>query len=296
MDYPSDLANMVGGKFYDGDAVNNIPPTNDRATEMNDVFDEIINVITAAGLTPDEDDLTQLSTAITTLIANGAHAVIIKGAVFEASVSNGEAVLWDNANSRFDEATADGTANNQAVGIADVTNSEVICFGETPVGLMSGMTPGAKQYLSDVAAGGLVEAAPTDVIKMGIAKSATVIFVDIDSSVTSVISSTFISSEQPITSAGPLAIAHGLGVAPKIVSAHFICKTAEQGYSIGDVVDISYVQDNTANRGMMLSWDSSDINIRFGSDAKSIVLTNKTSGAAVGATNSYWNLVVKAFS
>jgi len=146
---------------------------------------EIVNVITTAGLTPDAANNTQLASAIQSLIAAALSGVskdkiIIENATFEASVTDGKPVYFDGPNSRFDEAVADGTTLNQAIGIADVTNAQVIAFGETPAGLLSGMTPGAKQYLDATTPGAITETIPVDIVKIGIAKSATVLYVDID--------------------------------------------------------------------------------------------------------------------
>jgi len=181
MDYPSDVSvGLSGGKFTDGNPVTSLPPSLDRAVEQNAVFDELLAVIVAAGLTPDEANLTQLRDSITTLIQNGAHSVIISGAAFQASVTDGMPVYWDSGNAWFDEALANGTALDLAVGIANVTDGEVVCFGETPAGLMAGLTPGSRYYLDSVTPGALVTVAPADVVKIGLAKSATVMFVDID--------------------------------------------------------------------------------------------------------------------
>lgn len=72
MDYPKSTPNvgLVGGKFVDentstGQAGSLIP-----ATWGNSVTDELLAVIVAAGLTPSENDLTQLQKAIQTLAAS----------------------------------------------------------------------------------------------------------------------------------------------------------------------------------------------------------------------------------
>lgn len=168
------------GYFTDGDPQAAIPATIVDAEWANMVQEEVSNVIVGAGIALDKADRTQLRTAIQQMIAAGSHSVIIKNAVFEASVADGEAVKWDAANNRFDEAVADGTANNRAVGLADVTNSEVVAFGETRAGLVAGLTPGSRYYLDAAVPGALVEAAPNDRVSLGIAKAATVFFVDID--------------------------------------------------------------------------------------------------------------------
>lgn len=72
MDYPrSDAsARLYNGKFTDGDPVNSIPPSKDSASYQNMLFDELINVIENAGLTPDETNKSQLSQAINVLASN----------------------------------------------------------------------------------------------------------------------------------------------------------------------------------------------------------------------------------
>jgi len=167
--------------FTDGDPLVPIPPTIVDAEWANMVQEELVAVIVGAGLALNKADRTQLRAAITAMISGASKAVVIQGAVFGVSVVDGAAVYWDGVNNRFDEALADGTAIDLAVGIADVTNGEVICFGETRAGLVAGLTPGSKYYLDEVTVGGLVTAAPVDRVTVGIAKAATVLFVDIDS-------------------------------------------------------------------------------------------------------------------
>lgn len=142
--------------------------------------DSIKYVIEQASIVYNEADNTQLRLAILNMVSSANAAIIISGATFEASVVNGEMVRWDSANSRFDEAVADGTANNRAVGVADVTNSKVYCFGETPA-LFSGLSPGTRYYLDPTTGGAVTSTQPSDSVQVGIAKSATVMFIDIDS-------------------------------------------------------------------------------------------------------------------
>jgi len=162
---------------------NGNPGTGTPATQLDEAWfdsvqEELANLIEGAGITLDVGDRTQLRQAITAMVTGAQKAVVINGAVFEASVADGEAVRWDSANTRFDEAIADGTANNRAVGIADVTNSKVYLYGECP--LFTGLTPGARYYLDASTAGAVTSSAPADAVVVGIAKSATTLFIDID--------------------------------------------------------------------------------------------------------------------
>lgn len=175
---PADEASPSVGYPTDGNPSTPTLATIPGARWFHQVGEEIRAVIDAAGLTPDSATLTQLRDAIQAMIVGAQKAVIISSATFEASVANGEAVRWDSGNSRFDEAIADGTANNRAVGIADVTNSRIYLYGECP--LFSGLTPGSRYYLDASAAGAITATAPTDTVQIGIAKSATVLWVDVD--------------------------------------------------------------------------------------------------------------------
>lgn len=176
---PADEASPSSGYPTDGNPSTPTPATIPGARWFHQVGEEIRAVIAAAGLTPDSTVLTQLRDAIQSMIVGAQKAVIINGVTFEASVADGEAVRWDSGNSRFDEAIADGTANNRAVGIADVTNSRVYLYGECP--LFSGLTPGSRYYLDASTAGAITNTAPSDAVQIGIAKSATVLWVDVDS-------------------------------------------------------------------------------------------------------------------
>lgn len=175
---PTPDAPGTPGYFRKGDPGAGQSATTVTADFANAVQEELAHVITQAGLALSKTDNTQLRQAILKMVQDSNSAVIITGAVFESSVTNGEVVRWDAGNARFDEAIADGTANNQAVGIADVTSSKVYAYGETPA-LFSGLTPGGKYYLSAATPGAITTDAPTDKVAVGIAKGATVLFMDI---------------------------------------------------------------------------------------------------------------------
>jgi len=164
--------------FTNGNPATPIPATQLDESWCDHIQEEIANVVEGAAIALDAGDRTQLRQAIQAMIVGAQTAVIVSGVTFEASVADGEAVRWDSGNSRFDEAIADGTANNRAVGIADVTNSRVYLYGECPI--FSGLTPGARYYLDGSTAGAITATAPADAVQVGIAKSATVLWVDID--------------------------------------------------------------------------------------------------------------------
>lgn len=167
-----------GDLFTEGNPATATPATTVTDDWLNDVQENICDVVETAGIALVKGDYTQLRQAIQAMLIASQKAVTISSAGFEASVANGEVVRWDAGNSRFDEAIADGSVNNRAIGIADVTNSKVYIYGECP--LFSGLTPGARYYLSASTAGAVTDTAPADGVAIGIAKSATTLWVDVD--------------------------------------------------------------------------------------------------------------------
>jgi len=79
MQYPISVpeVNLYAGKFTNGDPLLSIPRSIDRAEDMNRVYDELIAVVTGAGLTPSEADNTQLFQA-KELAVKGVHAVALQ--------------------------------------------------------------------------------------------------------------------------------------------------------------------------------------------------------------------------
>lgn len=169
----------VDNKFTEGNPGTGVPATKVSADIMNAVQEEVVYVIEQAGIALNKADNTQLRAAIQKMITDSAKSISITAATFAVGVVDGDMVRWDSGASNFAKAVADSTANNRAVGVADVTNFKVYCYGETPA-LFVGLTPGSRYYLSGSVAGEVTTSAPADPIKVGIAKSDTVMFIDID--------------------------------------------------------------------------------------------------------------------
>ena len=72
MDYPVSVAgvNLLNGKFTDGNPSGGVPASLDPSEWSNLVTDEMLNVITAAGLTPNETSNNQLAIAIQSGLLN----------------------------------------------------------------------------------------------------------------------------------------------------------------------------------------------------------------------------------
>lgn len=80
MQYPLTVpgVGLSGGKFTGGNPVGGIAASLDRAEDMNLVYDELIAVVTAAGLTPTEGVTTQVRDAILALINGGDYKQSVK--------------------------------------------------------------------------------------------------------------------------------------------------------------------------------------------------------------------------
>lgn len=100
-------------------------------------------------------------------------------------------------------------------------------------------------------------------------------------------------SDQTITSAGALTIAHGLGSAPKDIVTQLVNVTAELAYTVGQVTPVnpSLSAAAASNSGHSITWDATNIYIRFGSNAgSSYDVIHATTGARSGITNANWKL------
>ncbi len=141
---------------------------------------EIMNVITSAGLDPDDEYLGQLYDAIIAIVNAAAPTLsadsLYVPATFAGGVTtNGQVVYYDQGNSRYDLALG-GT--HTPSGIADIVNNRVYISGKTE--LLTGLTVGTY-YLSDVTPGAITTAAPaSNPMEIGTAVSASILNVDIE--------------------------------------------------------------------------------------------------------------------
>lgn len=116
-------------------------------------------------------------------------------------------------------------------------------------------------------------------------------------SVLSTFTKEYVSSNQTITSAGLLTLAHGLGEAPKVTQLELICTVVEAGYAVDDVVAIpSNNTDAGNNRYSAVYYDATNIFVRYSSTATVFAVANKGTGTAAALTNTRWELRVRAFA
>jgi len=117
-----------------------------------------------------------------------------------------------------------------------------------------------------------------------------------------VLSSSYVSADQTITSAGTLTLAHGLGVKPKMIEFTLICQSAEFNFSVGDEIFcgpaggvVGGTSGNPAT-GIAVKADATNLTLRFGSGTNVFQMQNFTSGVIQVLTNANWKLQVRAYA
>ncbi|MDA0780758.1 MAG: hypothetical protein PQ612_06455 [Rickettsiales bacterium] len=90
--------------------------------------------------------------------------------------------------------------------------------------------------------------------------------------------------------------AHGFGRTPKIIQLSAICKTVEDGWSIGDEFLIHPTSPNgSSSRRPGVYSDASNIYLRFPNSSPVLQYMNKGSGAFVDLTDANWRIKINAW-
>lgn len=113
--------------------------------------------------------------------------------------------------------------------------------------------------------------------------------------VTPPLTKAFASSQQTITAAGALTIAHGLGAVPILVQFELVNTSTELNYSANDIYKGTFMDEGNSNKGVSVVVDATDLVIRFASGASTFSVPDKTTGGMAGITNSKWKIVFRAF-
>lgn len=103
----------------------------------------------------------------------------------------------------------------------------------------------------------------------------------------------FASDPFAVVLASTTTLTHGLGAMPDWIQLRARCVTAEYGYAVGDEVDLSNIDTNASNRGIVTIVTSTQIKVTVGNGG--VVALNASTGVAATITAANWNLIVRAF-
>lgn len=110
----------------------------------------------------------------------------------------------------------------------------------------------------------------------------------------------FTSAETTITASTKTTLAHGLGSIPHQFDLYLICKTASDGYTVGDIIKVTQSYHSTAGTsdiGAIMSADATNIYLTTGGNAAGGMFKgfNKNTGGGVTFSNSNFKMIVKAW-
>ena len=110
----------------------------------------------------------------------------------------------------------------------------------------------------------------------------------------------YTSAQQTITAGGALTLAHGLSATPTLVQCRLVCTVGggEGGYAQNDELFFSPIGLNTTvtGRGVSIVPDGTNLNVRYGSNANTFDIINKSDGTFFETTNANWKMVFRAWA
>ncbi len=228
------------------------------------------------------------------------------GVTGTASFSD-DLLLGLGTNIQWRDQTDTATASIRLPSLASGLTLNIPDVGATTAYVMqepSTVTPGAgKIFYSDGTRGKMLEAtagSSTTLLHGGTTPSfSALVAADVTSgTLTPTQLNIFTSSDQTITAAGALTIAHSLARVPKFLLAYLVCQSSENGYTTGDVIAVQIGAESTSttdSRGVSVTIDATNLVCRFGSAAASFTQLNGTTGASVAITNANWKIRFVAF-
>lgn len=232
----------------------------------------------------------------------------------------GQAIGWNSTGNALANITSPGaltvtSLGNSLVNAANAAAARTI-LGSTAVGdalFIAASAAAGRTAISAAAAGANTDITSLSAPALGAATATTQAAADnttkvattamVQSAIATIpsapITKSYTSTDQTITSAGALTLAHGMAAVPALVQAFLVCQTGELGYTAGDVLAVSCDGDssNTRSSGTSLVLDATNINVRFGSTASSVfAIPHKTTGATSATTNGNWKWRIKAWA
>jgi hypothetical protein len=115
----------------------------------------------------------------------------------------------------------------------------------------------------------------------------------------SVLSESYTSTGQTITSSGTITLAHGMIAEPKIISAKLQCTAADSTYAIGDRIAVEMSTGSGGTGPARINGfrvDATNIVVSFSNETNCWIVVTKTGGGANTIDNSKWQLYIEAFA
>lgn len=256
-----DGAGHIGNMFTEGDPLTGTPATVVTDDWLNEMQEEIMSVLTAAGITASKGTVNQLL------------AAVVK--------KNGDTMTGDlNISGATDKTLLVQGTNNSASGTLDLKGKT---SGGTTTHYRAIAGPTAVGFGSISSHPAFISTADTVRLQIG----ATGLF--------SALPVGYQSSQQTITNATMLTLAHGLGGTPKHVWVTIICINSEFGYGASEEASVQLNNDeaDAAEHGVCVSADATNIYVQKG--ASTLPVYNKSSpGVGAAITNANWKFIVRA--
>nr|WP_238347314.1 hypothetical protein [Pseudomonas taiwanensis] len=280
---------MVNGKFVDEDPGAGTPGSLIPSAWGNAVTDEILAVITDAGLTPDEESHGQLKEALS-----------LRDAAATATQAEAEAGT-DNAKRmtplRVFQAIAKVVkqATETTFGWAKVATQ-----AQTNAGIDDTTIVSPKKLSAWFST---VVAQATETVA-GFAKIATQVQTNAGTDDTTIVSpkklqskiSGVVSGQYPTTPGAQAVFNHNLGVIPFMVEFSFVCLVAEGGWVPGDTVHRGnwYQNSVSTDNSIGVYWYAeTSAQVTFGLGSTNILLPTKTTGLRFSITPANWRFVAR---
>lgn len=106
----------------------------------------------------------------------------------------------------------------------------------------------------------------------------------------------FSSSEIAFSGGSVISAAHGLGVVPSSVEAYAICKVAELGYNVGDVIKVDGIHDqvNDISYGGTMYANAATVFMQVGDGGLAVNRRVAPAGRQFPVTAANWRIILRA--
>lgn len=258
--YRIDSAGHASNMFTNGDPLTGTPATVLDAAWLNEVQEEIISVLVAAGVTPTKGVVTQLLAAI----------VKKNGDTMTGNLS----IVAPGTRTLTQDATGNSSSSIMELKGRDSGGTTVWLRLIADLAGVCGLVVVSNH-------GWNIKTNNVDRIQISASGQLTKMAIGYES------------AEQTITSASVITLAHGLPTVPRHIWAVLKCITTEHGHAVGTELTLPMnATDGTEESGVQLSVVSTNLYLNIGTDPIKVYTTAGGVGASI--TNAKWKIIVRA--